>query len=82
MAFHHSVVVVSDFLLLAVLSCWYSWKFTLAENGLMAIAGLAVIFYYQWRWSEAVANRIESEPTPHDGWILRRCSFWSPESYC
>jgi UPF0716 protein FxsA len=61
-----------DFLLLGALTYWLGWKPTLAENGLTTIIGLVVILYYEWRWSEAVAERLESEPAVLDGWALEK----------
>lgn len=51
---------------------WWGWKPTLAENGLTTVLGLAVILYYEWRWSEAVAERLMSEPAVLDGWALEK----------
>ena len=53
-------------------SYWFSWKSALAETGVMTIVGLAVILYYEWRWSEAVAKRLELEPAALDGWALEK----------
>ena len=44
----------------------------MAENGLTTVLGLAVILYYEWRWSEAVAERLMSEPAVLDGWALEK----------
>ena len=64
--------VAFDFLLLGVFTYWLGWKPALAENGLTTVIGLVVILYYEWRWSEAVAGRIESEPAALDSWCLER----------
>jgi len=65
-------VVVVDFLLWGMLSYWFGWKLALAETSLTTIAGLAVIIYYEWRWSEAVVKRLESEPGFLDSWAFER----------
>ena len=74
--------VAFDFLLLAALCYWFGWKPALAENGVTAIIGLVVILYYEWRWSGAVAKRLEADSPVLDAWPWRKYSFWSPESYC
>ena len=66
------LAVAIDFLLLVMLSCWFGWKPALAEIGLTTIVGLAVILYYEWRWSEAVAKRLELEPAALDSWSLEK----------
>jgi UPF0716 protein FxsA len=64
--------VAFDFLLLAALCYWFGWRPALAENGLTTVIGLVVILYYEWRWSEGVAKRLESEPAILDDWALER----------
>jgi UPF0716 protein FxsA len=66
------LVVALDFLLLGGLCCWFGWKPMLAENGVTTIFGLVVILYYEWRWSEGVAERLESEPAILDAWALEK----------
>ena len=66
------VAVALDFLLWGMLSYCFGWNFGLIETGLTTIAGLAVILYYEWRWSEAVAKRLESEPGLLDAWSLEK----------
>lgn len=66
------LVVACDLLLLGGLTYWWGWKPTLAENGLTTILGLAVILYYEWRWSEAVAARLTAEPAVLDDWALEK----------
>jgi len=55
-----------------MLSYWFSWKLALTETGLTTIVGLAVIAYYEWRWSEAVAKRFDSESGLFDAWSLEK----------
>jgi UPF0716 protein FxsA len=64
--------VALDFLLLGALTYWLGWKPAAVENGLTTVIGLVVILYYEWRWSEAVAGRIESEPAALDSWCLEK----------
>jgi UPF0716 family protein affecting phage T7 exclusion len=65
-------VVVLDLLFWGMLSYWLGWSYGLVETGLTTIAGLAVIIYYEWRWSDAVTKRIESEPRLLDGWVFEK----------
>jgi UPF0716 protein FxsA len=55
-------VVALDFWLLGTLSYWFDWRLPLAETVTATVMGLLVIVYYEWRWSEEVAKRLESEP--------------------
>jgi UPF0716 family protein affecting phage T7 exclusion len=66
------LVVVLDVLFWGLLWYWFGWKVGLIETGVTTVLGLAVIFYYEWRWSEAVAKRLESEPASVDKWSLER----------
>jgi UPF0716 protein FxsA len=66
------LLVAVDFLVMAGFWHWFGWKPTLAENGLMTIVGLIVIIYYEWRWSEAVAKRLEIEPVTLDRWSVEK----------
>jgi UPF0716 protein FxsA len=65
-------LVALDFLALAAFWHWFGWKPALAENGLTTIVGLMVIIYYEWRWSEAVAQRLEIEPAALDSWAIEK----------
>ncbi len=64
--------VAFDFLLLGTLTYWLGWKPAVVGNGVTTVIGLVVILYYEWRWSEAVARRIESEPSALDSWCLEK----------
>jgi UPF0716 protein FxsA len=66
------LLVAVDFLLLGALWHWFGMKPALAETGLTTIVGLVVIVYYEWRWSEAVAKRLETEPASLDSWSLEK----------
>jgi UPF0716 family protein affecting phage T7 exclusion len=55
-------VVGLDLLLLGALSYCFDWRFALFESIATTVIGLAVIIYYEWRWSDVVAKRLESEP--------------------
>jgi UPF0716 protein FxsA len=66
------VVLALDVLLWGMLWYWFGWKIGLIETGATALVGLAVVFYYEWRWSGAVANRLESEPATLDKWSLEK----------
>jgi UPF0716 family protein affecting phage T7 exclusion len=66
------VVVLLDFLFWGFLSYWFGWQLGLTETAVTTIAGLVVIVYYEWRWSEAVAKRLESEPGLLDSWSLEK----------
>jgi UPF0716 family protein affecting phage T7 exclusion len=65
-------VVVLDSLLWGLLSYWFGWNLCLVEAGLTTIAGLMVIIYYEWRWSETVAEHLECEPVALDSWCLEK----------
>jgi UPF0716 protein FxsA len=65
-------IVAIDFLLLAATWHWFGWKPAFAGSGLTTIVGLAVILYYEWRWSDVVARRLEAEPAGLDGWCLEK----------
>jgi UPF0716 protein FxsA len=66
------VVLTLDVMLWGVLWYWFGWKVGLVETGGTALLGLSVIFYYEWRWSESVAKRLESEPASLDRWSLEK----------
>jgi len=66
------VAVALDLLVWGILSSWFGWKLGFAEIGVTTVLGLAVIIYYEWRWSEAVAKRIESQPGLLDAWSLEK----------
>ena len=67
------VVVALDWLLLGRLSSIGSaGKFRCTETILAIFVGLLVIIYYEWRWSEAVAKRLEAEPGLLDSWSLEK----------
>jgi UPF0716 protein FxsA len=66
------VVIALDFFLWATLWFWFGWKLTLIQTVLTTIVGVVVIFYYEWRWSEVVAKRLEAEPASLDGGSLEK----------
>ena len=66
------VVMGMDALLWGMLWYWFGWKVGLIETGATTVIGLTVILYYEWRWSEAVAKRLELEPATLDSWTLER----------
>jgi UPF0716 family protein affecting phage T7 exclusion len=66
------VVVGLDVLLWGMLWYWFGWKVGLIETGATTVVGLAVIVYYEWRWSESIAKRLELEPATLDSWSLER----------
>jgi UPF0716 family protein affecting phage T7 exclusion len=35
-------------------------------------AGLAIIVYYEWRWSETIAVHLEREATGLDSWAIEK----------
>jgi UPF0716 family protein affecting phage T7 exclusion len=65
-------VVALDWLLLGSLFYWLDWRIPLIETILASIVGLSVIVYYEWRWSEVVAKRLESEPGLLDRWSFEK----------
>jgi UPF0716 protein FxsA len=66
------LLLAIDFLLMILLWCRFGWKPALAEIGLTTVIGLVVIVYYEWRWSEGVGKRLESEPAILDGWAFEK----------
>jgi UPF0716 protein FxsA len=66
------VVLVADFLLWGMLWHWFGWKLAIVETGATTVIGLAVILYYERRWSETVVKRIESQPLLLDGWSFEK----------
>jgi UPF0716 protein FxsA len=65
-------IVVLDWIFLAILVGWFGWQLPLVETAVMGTLGLLVIIYYEWRWSEPVALRLQSEPGLVDGWSFER----------
>ena len=65
-------LVAMDWLLLGGLFYWFDWKIPLIENIATTAVGLLVIVYYEWRWSEAVAKCLESEPRLLDSHSLEK----------
>jgi UPF0716 protein FxsA len=63
-----AAIVVLDWVFLAVLVGWLGWQLPLVETAVMGTLGLLVIVYYEWRWSEPVALRLQSEPGLLDRW--------------
>jgi UPF0716 family protein affecting phage T7 exclusion len=59
-------VVVLDFVLWATLCYWCGWKPIIIQSVATTVIGLTVIVYYEWRWSEFVAKRLEAEPATLD----------------
>jgi UPF0716 protein FxsA len=66
------LMVGVDALLWGMLWYWFGWKVGLIETGATTVIGLLVILYYEWRWSEAVAKRLELEPATLDSWSLEK----------
>ena len=66
------VAVAFDFLLLAALWRWFGLKPTLVGNGLTTVAGLAIIIYYEWRWSETIAMHLERDAAALDSWAIEK----------
>jgi UPF0716 family protein affecting phage T7 exclusion len=65
-------VVAIDWLLLGSLFYWFDWRIPLTGTILTSAVGLLVIVYYEWRWSEAVAKRLELEPGFLDRWSFEK----------
>jgi UPF0716 family protein affecting phage T7 exclusion len=65
-------ILVLDWILLATLVNCYGWELPLGETVIMGVVGLLVIVYYEWRWSEPVAMRLQSEPGLLDRWSFER----------
>jgi UPF0716 protein FxsA len=57
-----AVVVALDFLLWGVLWYWLGWKPALLETAITAAVGVAIIVYYERRWSRVVETRIDDDP--------------------
>jgi UPF0716 protein FxsA len=55
-------VVVLDWLFLGALFYCFGWRLPLVENIIATVIGLLAIGYYEWRWSDVVAQYLQSEP--------------------
>ncbi len=55
------LLLVADTLVLLPLSHFIGWGVPVAEMGVSAVIGLAAIGWYEWRWSNAVADQFEPE---------------------
>jgi UPF0716 family protein affecting phage T7 exclusion len=64
--------VLADLLLAVVLSFGLDWRPVLTETVTATAIGLAVIFYYVWRCSETVAERLETHPAGLDEGSLEK----------
>ena len=66
------VLVALDLLLLGGIFYRFDWGLPLAWTVVTTVAGLAVIVYYEWRWSDVVAKTLELEPGILDCQSLER----------
>jgi UPF0716 family protein affecting phage T7 exclusion len=65
-------VMALDIMLWGMLWYWFGWKVGLTETGVTTVIGLAVVIYYEKRWSEMVTKRIELDPCSVDSWSLEK----------
>ncbi len=57
------LIVVLDSLFLVLWTRYYSgWPYVATENVVSALFGVAVILYYEWRWSALVAHSLDTPP--------------------
>jgi UPF0716 protein FxsA len=64
--------VAMDLMFFGLFSYYLDWKIALTELTITTVVGLAVIGYYEWRWSGVVAKHLESEPGLLDTSSLER----------
>ena len=53
------LLLVADLLLFVPLCHFFGWELPVIEIAVSAVIGLLVIGWYEWRWSDTVANQVE-----------------------